>query len=187
MAKSAKRLAAVVHPNQLNLFGGPQTTPYATPDSVGRTIPSPGQATSPGAAEQRTPAVPVAGTTATTSKGLARVSETPDDPARSVHPLADPVDASPCTALPSCQQTMAEEAHGPGSDAEEGDGNHTACLWRGASTYSPPETCHLHEGEIGVPLTQLLDIYALLRAFVADEQPSSGPRRRRGDGPGTAT
>ncbi len=186
MRKPSTRQAAIVHPDQLSLFGGPPPAPRATPDPARPATPRPARSTVPTAVEERSPAGPLAVTPATASTGPNDPVKPRDDPSTAVDTLAQPADASPGTALPSCQQTVAEEAHGPASDAEEGEGNHTACLWRGASRYSPPETCDLREAEIGVPLTQLLEIYELLGAFVADEQPSSGPPRRRGDGPGTA-
>ncbi len=111
MRTPSKRPAALVHPDRLPLLGGPQPTPCGVTDTVGRAILSPDRST-PHGAEQRTPAVPSAAQSVTTSEGLKEDPKTPGPPIRSVDPLADAVDAPPCKAMPTCRS-----AHSPASES----------------------------------------------------------------------
>jgi hypothetical protein len=63
-----------------------------------------------------------------------------------------------------------------------------ACILKTIGTYPPQDACHATRVELGVPITQLLELYDLLRPFVCNgqEQPGApgqeGPRGGEGTG-----
>ncbi len=72
--------------------------------------------------------------------------------------------------IPSVRRGTSDRVSAPPEDVE----GQNVCILETIGSYPPQDACHVTRVELGVPITQLVELYEVLRPFVCNEQGQPG-------------